>query len=185
MIVLNLRGGTAIEVHPSPLMTPFLVRLLLLRQIACGGFVLPYSFVFQSIRQLKLETAGARGGARDGRPTSNVNSRIPALVMHMLCNSTGNPFDDGLNMLQRISESNGLFPGFVMWRRRIPGSYVCQRRCPSLCRIFPLEAGHDCLYLRRRAGTDPYVDNRLLVIYRQATAGRWRKRICVSHGSFR
>ena len=94
MIVLNLRGGTAIEVHPSPLMTPFLVRLLLLRQIACGGFVLPYSFVFQSIRQLKSETAGARGGARDGRPTSNVNSRIPALVMHMLCNSTGNPFDD-------------------------------------------------------------------------------------------
>ena len=33
--------------------------------------------------------------------SSNVNSRIPALVMHMLCNSTGNPFDDGLNMLHK------------------------------------------------------------------------------------
>src|SRR5438128_12650051 len=113
----------AIEVHPSPLMTPFLVRRLLLRQIACGGFVLPYSLVFQSIRQLKSETAGARGGARDGRPTSNVNSRIPALVMHMLCNWTGNRFD-GLDMLQSIRESNGLFAGFVMWRRRIPRTYV-------------------------------------------------------------
>ena len=28
-------------------------------------------------------------------------SRIPALVMHMLCNSTGNPFDDGLNMFHK------------------------------------------------------------------------------------
>ena len=175
----------AIEVHPSPLMTPFLVRRLLLRQIACGGFVLPYSLVFQSIRQLKSETAGARGGARDGRPTSNVNSRIPALVMHMLCNSTGNPFDDGLNMLQRISESNGLFPGFVMWRRRIPRSYVYPRRCSSLCRIFPLGGRTRLPLSPETSRTDPYVDNRLLVIYRQATAGRWRKRICVSHGFFR
>ena len=166
-------------------MTPFLVRLLLLRQIACGGFVLPYSFVFQSIRQLKSETAGARGGARDGRPTSNVNSRIPALVMHMLCNSTGNPFEDGLNMLQRISESNGLFPGFVMWRRRIPRSYVYQRRGSSLCRIFPLGGRTRLPLSPETSRTDPYVDNRLLVIYRQATAGRWRKRICVSHGFFR
>ena len=185
MIVLNLRGGTPIEVHPSPLMTPFLVRRLLLRQIACEGFVLPYSLVFQSIRQLKSETAGARGGARDGRPTSNVNSRIPALVMHMLCNSTGNPFDDGLNMLQRISESNGLFPGFVMWRRRIPRSYVYPRRCSSLCRIFPLGGRTRLPLSPETSRTDPYVDNRLLVIYRQATAGRWRKRICVSHGFFR
>ncbi len=38
-------------------------------------------------------------------------SRIPALVMHMLCNSTGNPFDDGLNMFHKGQVNQTAFFG--------------------------------------------------------------------------